>query len=149
MTSPLFKIVQTMIDPGILCEDLRKDESLGGLVTFEGRVRNHNEGRKVLKLEYQSYDELALKEGEKILHEAQAQFDQVKQIVCVHAKGELKPGDLAVFVGAAAEHRDQAFLACRYVIDAIKHRVPIWKKETYITGESHWVNCREHHAISR
>ncbi len=148
-TTVLFNISQEKIKPEVLSAELYLDESLGGIVIFEGRVRNHSAGKKVLKLEYEAYRELALSEGRKILQEAFEQFAQVKRIICVHAHGELKPGELAVFVGAAAEHRDEAFQACRYVVEGVKHRLPIWKKETFESGESHWVNCQEHHAISR
>lgn len=145
----LFNIIQNKIEPEILSQNLHQDESLGGIVTFEGRVRNHNEGKKVLQLEYETYKELALNEGNQILQEALEQFTQVKKVICIHAQGLLYPGDLAVYVGAAAVHRDEAFQACRYVVEGVKQRLPIWKKETFESGESHWVNCREHHAISR
>ncbi|MBP7860839.1 molybdenum cofactor biosynthesis protein MoaE [bacterium] len=146
-TSFNFEIRKSKIDTQSLSEDLRKDKGLGGIVIFEGRVRNESEGKEVLKLEYESYKELAESEGKKILKEALAKYAQVKNVICIHGEGEMEPGDLAVWVGAASPHRDEAFQACRYVIEAVKHRLPIWKKETFKTGEAHWVNCREHHAI--
>lgn len=115
---------------------------VGGVVTFEGRVRNHNEGRSVLSLEYEAYQSLALKEGHKIIAEAKAKFD-VKSIYCVHRTGHLQIGDLAVWVQAASAHRKEAFLACQYVIDEIKSRVPIWKREHYVASEPVWVNCAQ------
>jgi len=142
-----FEIGKESINPLTLSEKLRQDKSLGGIVIFEGRVRNQSEGKEVLKLEYESYKELATLEGTKILQEAHQKFPQVKNIICVHGEGEMAPGELAVWVGTASAHRDDAFQACRYVIDAIKHRLPIWKKETFTTGEAHWVNCREHQSI--
>jgi molybdopterin synthase catalytic subunit len=117
-----------------------EDPRCGGFVTFEGWVRNSNEGQEVLRLEYQAYERLALKEGKKILAEAAEQFP-LEQAVCVHRVGELEIGDLAVWVAVSSVHRDEAFKACRYIIDEVKHRVPVWKKEHYVNGDSGWVNC--------
>lgn len=113
----------------------------GACVTFEGWVRNENEGRAVLRLDYEGYEAVAVKEGEKVLAEACAKFHLVAA-VCVHRVGALAIGDLAVWVGVSAGHRGPAFDACRYIIDEIKHRLPIWKKEHYADGESGWVNCQ-------
>ena len=114
--------------------------SCGGYVSFEGWVRNRNEGQEVLRLEYQAYEVLALKEGGRIVVEA-AKLFPVQNALCIHRVGELEIGDLAVWVGVSAGHRDEAFKACRYIIDEIKSRVPIWKKEYYVSGDSGWVNC--------
>lgn len=116
------------------------DPACGGYASFEGWVRDHNEGRRVLRLEYEAYEPLAIKEGERIVAEALERFG-VRRIACVHRTGDLAVGELAVWVGVAAAHRDEAFAACRYVIDEVKHRVPIWKKEHYGDGDSGWVNC--------
>jgi adenylyltransferase/sulfurtransferase len=70
-----------------------------------------------------------------------AQRFGVTQALCVHRVGDLQLGDIAVWVGVAAAHRDEAFKACRFIIDEVKHRVPIWKKEHYVSGDSGWVNC--------
>lgn len=112
----------------------------GGYAAFEGWVRNHNEGSAVTALEYEAFETLAVKEGERIIAEACARFD-VTVARCVHRIGALALGDVAVWVGVSAPHRDEAFRACRYIIDEVKHRVPIWKKEHYVTGDSGWVNC--------
>ena len=112
----------------------------GGYSSFEGWVRNHNEGRQVRRLEYEAFEALAVKEGERIVAEALARFG-VERAACVHRVGSLEIGDIAVWVGVSARHRHEAFLACRYIIDAVKHRVPIWKKEHYLDGDSGWVNC--------
>ena len=117
-----------------------EDPRCGGFVTFEGWVRNSNEGQEVLRLEYQAYERLALKEGKKILAEAAEHFP-LEQAVCVHRVGELEIGDLAVWVAVSSVHRGEAFTACRYIIDEVKHRVPVWKKEHYVNGDSGWVNC--------
>jgi sulfur-carrier protein adenylyltransferase/sulfurtransferase len=117
-----------------------EDPACGGYATFEGWVRDHNEGRRVRRLEYEAYAELAVKEGERIVAEAVRRFG-VRHARCVHRVGDLALGDLAVWVGVSAGHRAEAFAACRYVIDEVKHRVPIWKKEHYVDGDSGWVNC--------
>ncbi len=116
------------------------DARCGGYAAFEGWVRNHNEGREVTGLEYEAFTELAVREGERIIAEACAKFG-VDNARCVHRVGALALGDIAVWVGVSARHRDEAFRACRYIIDEVKHRVPIWKKEHYVTGETGWVNC--------
>lgn len=127
----------------LLPEQLRaalEDPACGGYATFEGWVRDHNDGRNVRHLEYEAYVELAVKEGERIVAEAVRRFG-VKHVRCVHRVGDLALGELAVWVGVSAGHRAEAFAACRYVIDEVKHRVPIWKKEHYVDGDSGWVNC--------
>lgn len=134
-----FSITGTRIDVDRLKEGLA-DGACGACVTFEGWVRNHHEGRDVLRLEYEAYEAVANKEGAKILDEALERFG-VERVVCVHRVGPLEIGEIAVWVGISSGHRGEAFTACRYVIDEVKHRVPIWKKEFYATGDSGWVNC--------
>jgi adenylyltransferase/sulfurtransferase len=116
------------------------DAGAGGYASFEGWVRDHNEGRTVQRLEYEAFESLALKEGERIVAEAVARFG-VLRAACVHRVGSLGVGELAVWVGVSAAHRGEAFAACRYIIDEVKHRVPVWKKEHYTDGDSGWVNC--------
>ena len=108
---------------------------------FEGWIRNHNEGRAVLRLEYEIYRPIAAREGRVILQEAKEKF-AIGDAQCVHREGLLELSDTAVLVAAVAPHRDEAFQACRYIIDEVKHRLPIWKKEHYADGEAHWVNCK-------
>jgi molybdopterin synthase catalytic subunit len=127
----------------IAADELRAqlmDPAAGGLCVFEGWVRNENEGRTVERLEYEVYEPLAVSEGEKVIAEAQQRFPHL-QAACVHRSGLLGLGDCAVWVGVVAPHRDEAFQACRYIIDQIKVRLPIWKKEHYVDGDSGWVNC--------
>jgi molybdopterin synthase catalytic subunit len=134
-----FRITQTAIDT----QDARSElQTLGagGYVSFEGWVRDHNEGREVTRLEYESFQELAVKEGERIIADALRRFP-VKHALCIHRMGSLKLGELAVWVGVSSAHRGEAFEACRFIIDEVKHRVPIWKKEHYRSGDSGWVNC--------
>jgi molybdopterin synthase catalytic subunit len=119
---------------------LLADPASGGFCAFEGWVRNHNEGLAVTRLEYQAFELLGVKEGERIVAEAFARYP-IKQALCVHRLGDLGIGDVAVWVGVSAAHRDEAFKACRYIIDEVKHRLPIWKKEYYVNGDSGWVNC--------
>src|SRR3954466_3266315 len=123
--------------------ELRKqllDPTAGGYASFEGWVRNHNEGLAVRHLEYEAFEPLAIKEGERIVAEAIKRFG-IEHAACVHRIGDLAIGEMAVWVGVSARHRAEAFQACRYIIDEVKHRVPIWKKEHYENGDSGWVNC--------
>ena len=101
-------------------------------------VRNRSDdGRAVLGLSYEAYEAPAVREFETIANEARERFGEVR-LAIVHAVGELDVGAVAVAVGAAAEHRAAAFDACRYAIDEVKRRAPIWKKERYGGGEARW-----------
>lgn len=113
---------------------------VGGVVTFEGRVRNHNENKDVSSLEYEVYPQLAQKEGERIVALALEKFN-ITNAFCVHRQGHLQIGDMAVWVIATAEHRVDAFLACQFIIDQVKATVPIWKKEHYTNEPAIWVRC--------
>lgn len=115
------------------------DARVGAYASFEGWVRDHNDGRAVLGLRYDAYARLAQGEGERILIEARARFGLI-DVACVHRVGDLALGELAVWVGATAAHRDAAFAACRYVIDEVKTRVPIWKHERYADGDAGWLH---------
>jgi molybdopterin synthase catalytic subunit len=131
----MFRITSSPIDR----DDLLLDHpEAGGYVLFEGRVRNRNEGQAVLSLEYEAYEELAVAEGEKILIEAREKFEII-DAGCTHRIGHLQIGDIAVVAVASAAHRQAAFLACEYIIDETKRRVPIWKKEHYVEGPSNWI----------
>ncbi|MFK7885335.1 MAG: molybdenum cofactor biosynthesis protein MoaE [Gammaproteobacteria bacterium] len=116
------------------------DVTCGAFTSFEGWIRNHNEGQDVLRLEYEVYEPLALKEGERLIAQAVERFGVTNARV-VHREGLLELGDCAVWVGVSAPHRDEAFAACRFLIDETKVRLPIWKKEHYVDGHSGWVNC--------
>lgn len=113
----------------------------GGFVTFEGKVRNHNEGQPVIALEYEAFAPLAIEEGNRVIAEALKRFDVI-EIRAIHRTGDLKLGDTAIWIGVASAHRRASFLACEFIIDEIKKRVPIWKRETYANGKSEWVNCQ-------
>ncbi|MBC2607397.1 molybdenum cofactor biosynthesis protein MoaE [Pelagicoccus albus] len=118
------------------------DAHAGALATFEGWVRNHNEGQAVEQLEYSSYPALANKEGQRIVEEAFQKFD-IDAAIARHRVGLLPIGGIAVWVGVSAAHRGAAFDACRYIIEEIKGRVPIWKKEYYSSGATDWINCHQ------
>ena len=134
-----FRFSSTAIDGLALRAELA-DPHCGGFVAFEGWVRDHNEGQQVTRLEYEAFAALGLREGERVIAEAQERFG-LHRALCVHRVGTLNLGDIAVWVGATAAHRDEAFRGCRYIIDEVKHRLPIWKKEHYLGGDSGWVNC--------
>ncbi|MCH2388192.1 MAG: molybdenum cofactor biosynthesis protein MoaE, partial [Opitutales bacterium] len=112
----------------------------GAYVSFEGWVRNHNEGTPGQALEYSAYKVLAVKEGDRIIAEALDRFE-IAGAAAIHRIGLLDIGDVAVWVGASSAHRGPAFDGCRYIIDEIKDRVPIWKRESYEHGPDQWVNC--------
>ena len=133
------RITKVTIEPDQLRQSLT-DAAAGGYVAFEGWIRNENEGHDVLRLEYEVYEPLAVKEGEKIIEEAGAKY-LILNADCVHREGLLEIGECAVWVGVSSAHRDEAFAACRYIIDEVKIRLPIWKKEHYVNGDSGWVNC--------
>ena len=135
--------MMTMSDKPILPERLRAglgDRAAGAFVAFEGWVRNENEGQEVLRLEYEVYEPLAIKEGAKIIEEAREKLP-ILLADCVHREGLLEIGECAVWVGVTSAHRDEAFAACRYIIDEVKVRLPVWKKEHYVNGDSGWVTC--------
>ena len=122
-------------------DDLRKkleNSQAGAFVCFEGWVRNHNEGKGVLRLEYESYENLANSEGKKIIEEAKAKFD-IHDALAVHRTGKLEISEMAVWVGVISSHRKESFQACEFIIDEIKARVPIWKKEFYNDGNDEWI----------
>lgn len=134
----MFEIATETIDPAACRRSLAADVA-GAFVAFEGWVRDHNGGRAVTALEYEAYAVLAVAEGERILAEAAERFE-IEAAQAIHRTGRLAIGDLAVWVGVSAAHRGPAFEACRYVIDEVKSRVPIWKREHYADGASGWVD---------
>jgi molybdopterin synthase catalytic subunit len=138
MQANTFSLAETPINVAGLRRAL-EGAGVGAVVCFEGRVRDHNDGRAVDGLSYQAYTELAVAEGMRIVDEACARFS-VNRIVCVHRVGDLALGDVAIWAGVAAGHRAAAFDACRHVVDAVKLRVPIWKREHYVAGDSVWLH---------
>lgn len=133
-----FALSPTPFDTTTLRAELL-DARVGAYASFEGWVRDHNEGRSVRGLRYEAYARLAEAEGERIVEEALARFD-ILDARCVHRVGDLTLGELAVWVGVSAAHREAAFAACRWIIDEVKARVPIWKHERYADGEAGWLH---------
>lgn len=136
----VFEITATAIDLRAFRERLL-DPACGAYVQFDGWVRDHNEGLKVRRLEYEVYEPLALKEGRKIIEEAIERFG-VSHARAIHRSGLMELSEVAVVVGVSSPHRSEAFDACRYIIDQAKVRLPIWKKEYYENGQAEWVNCQ-------
>ena len=133
-----FSISSTTIDTSPL-RDALLDDRVGAFASFEGLVRDHNDGRAVNGLRYEAYVELAETEGRKIVAEARERF-AVIGACAVHRIGDLAIGDLAVWVGVTAAHRDAAFGACLWIIDEVKVRLPIWKHERYADGADGWLH---------
>lgn len=132
-----FKITSDLITLETVKTD-GENHGIGARSVFEGVVRNTNDGHQVRKLEYECYESLAIKEGSQILDEAIEKFDLINAS-CIHRVGTLEIGETAVIVIATSGHRDEAFKGCRYIIDEVKSRVPIWKKEHYEDGETEWL----------
>lgn len=132
-----FSLTQEPIDPVAMAAGL-DDPRAGAVLTFEGRVRNHNAGHAVGHLEYQAYPALALATGQRILDEEVARHG-IMGAHAVHRTGPLQIGDLAVWVGVASAHRGPAFDAARAIMERLKYELPIWKKETYADGRTEWV----------
>ena len=133
----MFSLTESPIQENMLKRQIKAHEA-GGFVSFEGWIRDHNEDKPVHQLHYDAYPELAIATGNRILREVQDQFDIVR-CRCVHRVGTLDIGDMAVWIGVSAAHRDAAFQACRYLIDTIKVEVPIWKHERYCAHRSSWL----------
>lgn len=110
----------------------------GAIVTFEGRVRVRNQGRSVIRLHYESYDTMADEVLKEIVAEARNRFG-AGEIAVMHRSGSLEIGEVAVAIAASAPHRAAAFDSVRYVIEQIKTRLPIWKREEYEDGTSRWL----------
>lgn len=124
------------IDLEVLLDQAQSAER-GGVACFLGTVRNHQHGREVVRLEYSAYRPMAEAECGRIVAEAESRWPAAVRLL--HRIGELAVGDTAVAIAAASAHRDEAFLACRYVIEEVKRRVPIWKREVYADGTIEWV----------
>jgi len=134
-----------MVDINITEQPLNMQECInrvmspecGGIDVFIGTVRNTTKGKAVVRLEFEAYESMAMKEMEKIAAEMKTKWS-VHKIVMHHRVGVLQVGEVPVIIAVSAAHRDAAFDACRYAIDALKQRVPIWKKEVFEDGEV-WV----------
>jgi molybdopterin synthase catalytic subunit len=111
----------------------------GAVTSFLGLVRDHHDGRGVIRLEYSAYAPMAEAECARIVSEAEARWPV--RVALEHRIGTLEVGDAAVAIAAAAAHRDEGFAACRFVIEEVKRRVPIWKKEFYADGTIEWIGA--------
>jgi len=125
-------IVRGPIDTQQVVAGLKRGED-GAAVVFEGVVRNQTRGRKTLYLDYEAYEEMALKEMESLAAQALERF-QIRDAVLVHRLGRLEIGETSVLIAVASAHRAAAFDACRWLIDTLKRTVPIWKKEYFEDG---------------
>lgn len=126
------------IDIGKLLTSLRSPLT-GGIVMFSGEVRNINKGRSVLYLEYEAYERMARKKMNEIITYAINRWE-LNNALCIHRLGRLDISECAVIVLTASMHRAQAYEANRYIIDTVKHEVPIWKKEYFADGTFEWGN---------
>jgi molybdopterin synthase catalytic subunit len=129
-------LTEQPVDLGALIDAVQSPER-GGIACFLGTVRNHHHGRDVLRLEYSAYAPMVEAECARIVAEAESRWDVT--IALRHRLGRLEIGEVAVAVVTASAHRDEAFVACRYVIEELKRRVPIWKREFYADGAVQWV----------
>jgi molybdopterin synthase catalytic subunit len=136
----LIGIRHRALDPSELVAAV-SHEAAGAVVTFIGTVRNHHQGQPITLLEYKAYDRMADTELAAIAAEIEAEIEGVR-VACVHRVGELRVGDLAVVCAASAAHRGEAFSACSELLERVKARVPIWKREHGPDGP-YWVGWKE------
>ena len=137
----MIEITRQALKPEEITTKVRRDTN-GAVVTFLGTTRLFAEGRKVLYLEYEVYEEMALKEMEKIRREIQIEYS-IEDIAIAHRIGRVDIGEISLVIAVASPHRKEAFHACHQAVDRLKERVPIWKKEYFEDGY-HWVACQEH-----
>jgi MoaE-MoaD fusion protein len=128
----LVALTREVIAADALVAAVKRGE-VGAVVVFDGIVRNHTRDRRTLYLDYEAYEEMALKQMDGLAHEAIARFG-VRHVTLVHRLGRLNVGETSVLIVVASAHRAPAFDACRWLIDTLKKTVPIWKKETFVDG---------------
>ena len=121
-------------------EEFIKDSKFGASIYFLGTVRNINDNKKVTGITYDSHDEMVIKSFKEIYNEADKKLDiKDKAVFIEHAKGYLELGEISIIIAVACKHRDQAYVLSRYIIEEIKKRSPIWKKEHYTNNQSDWL----------
>jgi molybdopterin synthase catalytic subunit len=120
--------------------DLADDPANGAVVVMSGTVRQETDGKPVIALEYQAYEPMALKVFQQIAAEIRATWPDVSHVVIHHRTGKLVVGEISVLVAVGCPHRAEAFAACQYAIDTLKHNAPIWKKEHWADGSTSWVS---------
>ncbi|MBI2087242.1 MAG: molybdenum cofactor biosynthesis protein MoaE [Deltaproteobacteria bacterium] len=135
----MFRVTQEPLNLQALV-DYVTDPEAGAIVTFIGTTRNHNEGRRVISLDYEAYPEMAEKELKRLGEEAKRRW-KIQRMAIVHRVGRVEITEPSVVIAVAAAHRDDAFQACRFAIEEIKKSVPIWKKEVYEGGEI-WIGTQ-------
>lgn len=133
----LHAIDEQPLDP-VAALEFVSDPGFGGVTMFVGRVRHANHGRAVTGISYSLFAPLVMQVLERACREAAAAFGPQLRLHVSHAHGRLAVGELAVVVAAGSPHRDEAFRACRQVIETVKHQSPIWKQEHYLDGDSEW-----------
>ncbi len=116
------------------------DPGNGAVVVMSGMVRNQTDGQPVVALEYQAYEPMALRVFWQIAADIRSLWPDVNRVVIHHRIGRLQVGEISVLVAVGCPHRGEAFEACRYAIDTLKHNAPIWKKEHWADGSSSWVS---------
>ena len=119
---------------------LAEDPANGAVVVMSGTVRNQTDGKPVVALEYQAYQPMALRVFEGIASDIRQTWDDVNRVIIYHRTGRLEIGEISVLVAVGSPHRSEAFAACQYAIDTLKHNAPIWKKEHWADGYSSWVS---------
>lgn len=134
------RVVHHVIRPAAVLAEVGSDED-GAVLLFLGTVRNHADGRAVEGLKYEAYESMAREVLETILKEV-AGTTGVERLAAVHRAGELDIGEVSVAIAVSSPHRDAAYEASRMVIEEIKARLPVWKKELYVGGEQAWVDGR-------
>jgi molybdopterin synthase catalytic subunit len=132
------RLTTDIIDVGALTSSVAAD-GRGAISIFLGTVRNTNDGRSVDGIDYSAYDAMAIAEMNRIVAEAEARFPGIA-VALEHRTGTLRVGDVSVAIACAHAHRAPALDANRYVIEELKKRVPIWKREHYLDGTSEWVD---------
>jgi molybdopterin synthase catalytic subunit len=129
----LVDLTRETIDADTIVAAAKSGED-GAVVVFDGIVRNHSRGRRTLHLDYEAYEEMAVRQMRELGEKARERFG-VRQVTMVHRLGRLEIGETSVLIVVASAHRSAAFEACRWLIDQIKQTVPIWKKETFADGQ--------------
>lgn len=135
----MFRVTGKPIDIRELV-DFVNDPAAGAIVTFVGTTRDHNDGRRVIALEYEGYQEMAEKELRRLGDEAKKRW-KIQRMAIVHRLGPVQIGEASVIIAVSAAHRQDAFEACRFAIEEIKRSVPIWKKELFEGGEL-WIGTQ-------
>ena len=121
-------------------EQFIASSKFGANIYFTGTVRNLNDNKEVTGITYDSHDEMVIKSFEEIYNETQQKLNiQDKAVFIEHVKGYVKLGEMSIIIAVACKHRDQAYVLSRYIIEEIKKRTPIWKKEHYINEDSQWL----------